>query len=161
MAKVLLSKLPQAVSEVIGNIYQGVIASRDTGIDWAKSPEKVDFQVEVVLSQNDLLREQTETSAATSRVVNEGQQVTNQVQGAAVVVVEEAGTSNEAGTSTDNSTQNSNENSNSSENSNSNENSNSSENSNSNGTQTNNTTESGTSSGTSSGSTTNYSYNWS
>ena len=89
MAKVLLSKLPQAVSEVIGNIYQGVIASRDTGIDWAKSPEKVDFQVEVVLSQNDLLRSQTETATATSRVVNEGQQVTTQNTGSAVIVVQE------------------------------------------------------------------------
>ena len=81
MAKVLLSKLPQAVSEVIGNIYQGVIAARDTGIDWARSPEKVDFQAEIVLSANDIQREQLEEQLPTTKVTTEGQLVTTEVQG--------------------------------------------------------------------------------
>jgi len=81
MAKVLLSKLSQAVSEVIGNVYQGVIAARDTGIDWAKSPDKVDFQAEVILDPNAIPREQMEELRGLTRVTEEGQQVTTQVQG--------------------------------------------------------------------------------
>ena len=81
MAKVLLSKLPQAVSEVIGNIYQGVISARDTGIDWARSPDKVDFQAEVILTANDIQREQLEELRGSTKVTEEGEQVTTQVQG--------------------------------------------------------------------------------
>ena len=89
MAKVLLSKLPQAVSEVIGNIYQGVIAARDTGIDWARSPEKVDFQVEVILSANDIARQQVATSTAVEKITQEGVQITTQLQGEGVTTSEE------------------------------------------------------------------------
>jgi len=89
MAKVLLSKLPQAVSEVIGNIYQGVIAARDTGIDWARSPDKIDFQVEVILAANDIAREQVETASAMERVTEESEQVTTQLQGEGITTSEE------------------------------------------------------------------------
>ena len=81
MAKVLLSKLPQAVSEIIGNIYQGVVSARDTGIDWARSPDKVDFQAEIVLTANDFERQQLEELRGTTKVTQEGEQVTTQVQG--------------------------------------------------------------------------------
>ena len=98
MAKILLSKLSQAVSEVIGNIYQGVVASRDTGIDWARSPEKVDFQAEIILTPNDLEREQLSEAAESLKVTYEGTLVTTALQGPGRTVSEDTNTSNSIGT---------------------------------------------------------------
>jgi len=108
MAKVLLSKLPQAVSEVIGNIYQGVISARDTGIDWARSPDKVDFQAEIVLNANDIQREQVEESDAVVRITEEDPVVTTQLQGPGRSETISNDTNSSSGTRTSNGTRNSN-----------------------------------------------------
>lgn len=90
MAKVLLANLKTAIAETIGQIYAGVVSARDTGIAWARSPEKVDFQVEVVMGLNALDREQVVSAAATTRTQSEGEQITVQVQEAAETVVAES-----------------------------------------------------------------------
>ena len=98
MAKILLSKLSQAVSEVIGNVYQGVVSARDTGIDWARSPEKVDFQAEIILTANDLEREQLSEVAGSLKVTSEGTLVTTAVQGPGRTVSADTNTSSSSGT---------------------------------------------------------------
>ena len=131
MAKILLSKLSQAVSEVIGNIYQGVVSSRDTGIDWARSPEKVDFQAEIILTPNDIEREQLSEAAGSLKVSSEGTLVTTAVQGPGRTVSADSNTSTSSGNRSSTGSNNSNSNTTGNSNSNSNETSNSSSDTNS------------------------------
>ena len=90
MAKILIANLDSAIANVIGKINDGVIAARDTGISWAKVPEKVDFQVEVVTALEKFSRQQTTTGQSSTRQTVEGQQLTTQTQDPAETVVVES-----------------------------------------------------------------------
>ena len=90
MAKILLANLNTAIASVIGKINDGVVAARATGIAWARVPEKVDFQVEVVTATERLTRAQTVSGGGVTRVSEEGEQLTVQEQDPAETVVVES-----------------------------------------------------------------------
>lgn len=90
MAKILLSNLNTAIASIIGKINEGVVAARDTGIAWARVPEKVDFQAEVVTATERFTRAQTVSGGGVTRESVEGEQLTVQEQDPVETVVVES-----------------------------------------------------------------------
>jgi len=96
MPKVLLSKFPDAISNTLARIRDGIVAAGTDGIVSRVIDNKVDFQVEVVMDVNSIPRTQEVDTSQNKRTVSGGAELVTEVRGVGTTTSSEA--SAEAGT---------------------------------------------------------------
>jgi len=90
MPKVLLSRLPESISETLAGLKDGLAAAGTAGIVAKVIENKIDFQVEVIMDLNAIPRTQTVDMTQNRRTVSGGAEQTIQVNDAAETVVTDA-----------------------------------------------------------------------